>query len=325
MSEEVDFSTPRRINKKALGRGLGSLLRESVTDAPATEITEKPTSEPTAPRAVDKDRIWSIAIEKLRPNKEQPRKTFEPEGIQELANSIKEKGMLLPVVARKISEHQFEIIAGERRWRAAQRAGLQVVPVIFRDAENQDALELALIENIQRKELLPIEEAEAYGTLAVRYGLTQQEIAQKVGKERSTISNLLRLLGLAPEVKLMMRENKLPLGQAKVILALEQPQSQILAAKKVVAGQLSVRATENLVAKLKEDSLQNGHPTSSDEHHLTGKVNKTELNALKGELQKILGTRVEVEFNGTTGKVSAYVYSAAELNQLIDKLRKSQR
>lgn len=318
MSEDLEISSTKKMNKKALGRGLGSLLREAASQEEEPRPLRQPIAEP--PRGVaEKDQVWPIAIEKLRPNKEQPRKSFDPEKIQELSESIKEKGVMLPIVARKISENHYEIIAGERRWRAAQRAGLHAVPVILRKAENQEALELALIENIQRQDLLPLEEAEAYGALATRYGLTQQEIAQKVGKERSTVSNLLRLMGLAPQVKTMMREGGLPLGQAKVILALEDHQAQVLAAKKVLAAQLSVRATERLVAKLKETNTSGNRGDVAEEV-----VDQSEIRALKNELQTLLGTKVEVEFNGQSGRVLAHFYSVAELNQLVDKLRRSQ-
>lgn len=372
MSEELNLTSPRRMGKKPLGRGLGSLLREASTEdreqtvssdaqvasqtitakpqlqqpAPVTTTSTATTAQPpkvntesakpaaapvqnTAPVIVasaatvkidDKDRIWHIAIEKLKANKEQPRKVFEQSKLQELVTSIKEKGVMLPIVARKLGENNFEIIAGERRWRAAQQAGLKEVPVILRTAENRDALELALIENIQRQDLLPIEEAEAYGTLATRYGLTQAEIAQKVGKDRSTVANVMRLMGLTTEVKSLMKQGELQLGQAKVLLSIDNPVTQTIAAKKVIAQQLSVRATERLVAKLKNSGEEDSEQIDGVEEY-----NKRDIQPLISELQKILGTKVTIDVNGNTSRVSAYFYSVQELNQFVDKLRKIQK
>ena len=158
--------------------------------------------------ATDGQRIWLIDIEKLTGNVYQPRKVFVPEKIQELAASIKEKGILQPIVARRLGDDHFEIIAGERRWRAAQAAGLTRVPVILKDVENQESLELALIENLQRHDLNPIEEAEAFQQLAKEFSLKQDEIAQKVGKDRATIANALRLLSLPAEVRLMLAQRR---------------------------------------------------------------------------------------------------------------------
>jgi ParB family chromosome partitioning protein len=261
------------------------------------------------------DRVWKVSIEKVVPNKEQPRKNFETEKLQELANSIKEKGILLPILVRPLAADTFEIIAGERRWRAAQLAGLQEVPVLVKKTENREALELALIENIQRQDINPIEEAEAYGLLSTRYGLTQQQIAERVSKDRSTVANLMRLMGLSIEAKALMKAGSLQLGQAKVLLAVTDLSQQALLAKKVVKQNLSVRATERLVIKLKES------PTEALDLE-DNADQKREAESLKQELQKLLGTKVDLDFSGKRSKVSIHFYSTPELNQFVDRLRK---
>ncbi len=260
-------------------------------------------------------RIWTVGIEKVIPNKEQPRKFFEPTKLQELANSIKAKGILLPIVVRKIEGGKFEIVAGERRWRASQLAGIKDVPIIIKNAERAEALELALIENIQRQDLNPLEEAEAYLQLTSRYGLTQQQVADRVGKDRVTVANLLRLMGLTAEVKALVRNGELQLGQAKVLLAIQDPNAQTKLAKKVVQLRLSVRATEKLVAKF--NANESGE-LEIDEPQIA----QRDLRPIMSELQKIFGTKVDVDSAKDKTKITFHFYSVAELNQYLDKVRR---
>lgn len=194
-------------------------------------------------------RIWKIAVEKLHPNEYQPRQKFNKDTLKELASSIKDKGILQPIVARKHASGALEIISGERRWRAAQMAGLQEVPVIIRTVDDQDSLELAIIENIQREDLNPVDEAEAYQRLAQEFKLTQQQIAEKVGKERATVANALRLLSLSDPVREMLVNQEISVGHCKVLLSIDNPKTQSDLAKKTIKEQLSVRALEKLVAK----------------------------------------------------------------------------
>lgn len=209
----------------------------------------------------------------------------------------------------------FEIIAGERRWRAAQRSGLKEVPVIIKDSGNQEALELALIENIQRQDLNPIEEAEAYSMLMTEYDLTQQQVADKVGKDRATVANLLRLLNLTPEVRDYISEGRLSLGLGKVLLALTDPKKQKKVAKKVIKSQLSVRATEKLIQRLRQQTdFESALSTQPPAHEKL-------VENLKAELQKIMGTKVTIDYNAGKGKVGVYFYSDDELNNIIDKIR----
>lgn len=286
--------------------------KPNVTAAPTSTASPAPLAATVVP---DESRIWMVPIEKVVANKDQPRKVFDPERLEELARSIKEKGILLPILTRKISTGEFEIIAGERRWRAAQLSGAKEVPIIIRKSENREVLELALIENIQRQELNPIEEADAYIMLASRYNLTQQQIAEKVGKDRATVANLMRLSALTAEVKSMVRSGELQLGQAKVIMSLESPIDQIKAAKKVIQLRLSVRATEKLVQKIKEKSDEASNDQELD-------LNLTHIRSVTTELQSLLGTKVQVDMNGQRSKVSIQFYSTPELNQFIDRLRK---
>lgn len=364
MSEEL---TPtRKMPRKPLGRGLGSLLGEpnklsedplpapvsqvkpvvvtspSATPIAATTVTTAaptvaaaakpasagPVSAPPTPVAAPaapaptvtlntENRVWTLSIEKVNPNKDQPRKIFAPEQLKELADSIKEKGIIQPILVRSTDKAgQYEIIAGERRWRAAQLAGLKEVPALIKSTTPRETLELALIENIQRADLNPIEEAEAYAHLAKSYNLTQQEMAQKVGKERVTVANVMRLLQLHPEVRDMVKRNELQLGQAKVLLALTELDLQLQVAKKAVRQGLTVRALEKLVAKAKEsgDDLD----ILDDNKDLERKMMKE----LETELQKRLGTRVNIEEQGGKGKLTIHFYSIDELNQVVDRIRK---
>lgn len=274
--------------------------------APATSVAA-----PVVPNAL---RIWQIPIEKLDPNPKQPRQIFAKEALDELANSIREKGIIQPLLVRKKGEN-FEIIAGERRWRAAQLAGLKEVPALVKTSEDQEVLELALIENIQRENLNVIEEAEAYDYLIKKYNLTQLELAQKVGKDRATIANILRLLQLEPGVRQMVSKNELSLGQAKVLLSVSEPKLQESLAAKARGESLSVRALEKLVAKHKGGSAT----PLSDDQALRVKLAKN----LGEELQKLIGSKVILDYDQGKGKLSIQFYSDDELNQIAERLRKA--
>lgn len=218
--------------KRGLGRGLDALLGGAVLE--------------TAP-----ERLKTLPIERLKPSRFQPRKDIDPARLQELADSISAQGIVQPVVAREFEDGRYEIIAGERRWRAAQLAGLHEVPVIIRDVSDQAALAIALIENIQREDLNPLEEAEALKRLLIEYGMTHQQLADAVGKSRATITNLLRLNDLHPEAKQLLLSGGIEMGHARALLSLE-PEQQAFLARKIAASKLSVRATELWVQKLRE-------------------------------------------------------------------------
>ena len=300
MSEEVQ--TIRKANKQALGRGLGSLLGEIHQAA-------LPSGSPVSDGSTQK--IWKMGIEKIFPNTNQPRKHFDQTKLLELSQSIKENGIILPIVARPLPTGEYEIIAGERRWRAAQLAGLKEVPVIVREAQNEETLELALIENIQRDDLNALEEAEAYAMLANKYALTQQQIAEKVGKDRATVANLLRLLNLAPEVKALVKSGELQLGQAKALLTAADHKLQTRLAKKAAQLKLSVRAVEKIIARELD-----GEKNEQDGAELTA------VRQLAQELQHLIGTKVAIQSVGKTRAMTLTFYSDEELNQFVEKLRK---
>jgi ParB family chromosome partitioning protein len=316
-----------------LGRGLESLLGgatfsdpeefEIVQNKKTTKPQEAPipleTKEKVETSIPERARIWQLAIEKIVPNKEQPRKVFLPEELKELAASIKEKGIIQPILVRKLEgSDQYQLIAGERRWRAAQIAGHKEVPAIIKDLDTRNVLEVALIENIQRQDLNPVEECEAYVLLARKYNLTQAEIADRVGKDRATVANVMRIAQLSPDVREMLLKNELQLGQAKLLLGVDDKKAQEELAKKIHRQGLSVRATERLVSQWKQKkSLGEGIHIVEDEVERDEKLYRS----LASELQKELGTRVNIEFSGSRGRLSIDFYSDAELNKVVDKIR----
>ncbi|MES2768420.1 MAG: ParB/RepB/Spo0J family partition protein [Bdellovibrionota bacterium] len=315
---------------KGLGRGLGSLFGSELSQDDAksvlsnlseekkaeTFVVEAPAHAPVvvAPAAQisDEDRIWQIPVEKLKINNFQPRKHFDKEKITELSLSIKEQGILQPIVARRSIKGDFEIIAGERRWRAAQAAGLLEVPVILKDIDDQKSLELALIENIQRENLNAIEEAEAYEQLAREFSLTQQQISEKVGKERATVANSLRLLTLVPEVRNMIITGEITAGHAKALLAITDPAAQKAVAKKIASEKLTVRAAEKLIRSANKTK----EAQSKDE------TTESLISLMAEDIQKILGTKVKIDYTDGAGKISIFFYSDAEFNQITDKLKR---
>jgi ParB family transcriptional regulator, chromosome partitioning protein len=341
MSETTHSQKQPIKGAKGLGRGLGSLLsgedgafakNSPGADKTLQALTEKlpsqkdpaiqqgfietksPAPQP-APAVPNHLRIWQVAIEKIAANPNQPRQVFDKEPLQELANSIHEKGIIQPLLLRKKGEG-FEIIAGERRWRAAQIAGLKEVPALIKESEDQEVLELALIENIQRENLNPIEEAEAYDFLIKKYNLTQQDLAQKVGKERATVANLLRLLGLDPAVRQMVSNKELSLGQAKVLLAITEGKQQQAMAERARKESLSVRALEKLVAKPKLEAVA---LEPNEDEQLRSMLAKD----LGEEIQKLIGSKVVLDYDKGKGKIAISFYTDAELNQIADRLRKS--
>ncbi len=338
--------------KKRLGRGLGSLLETSASDfedtkAPAAKDAtpdrlekesrklaakaETPSAQQTKPKqntekttpvpeksSVNSDlepgmRVWSLAVEKVVPNQTQPRKDFLKEPLAELAQSIKEQGVLQPITVRKKGD-KYEIIAGERRWRASQIAGLQEVPAIVRDVGDQKSMELALIENLQRENLNPVEEAMGYQLLIDDYELSQQELASKVGKSRSSVTNSLRVLTLPRDVRQMLRQGLISVGHAKVLLGVEDIKAQTNLARQAVQKKLSVRALEKEVNKSKRSK-------ASDINGLD--VSERLAKGLATDLQKALGTKVQIQYQGGKGKIQISFYSDDELSSLCDKIKNS--
>lgn len=285
--------------KPALGKALGSLLGDMAIN-PALSKS-----------AVDGELVH-LAIELLTPGKYQPRRTFESGALEELASSIRAQGILQPIVARKVANRQYEIIAGERRWRAAQLAGLAEVPVLIRDISDQTAIALALIENIQREDLNPIEEAVALHRLIAEFKLTHQEAADAVGKSRVTVTNLLRLMNLQDDVKNMLQQGKLEMGHARALLALEPLQQRQLA-QMIIAKQLTVRQTEALVQRMQA-------PTKKSQAISRG-VDPNIL-ALQTRLSEQLGAAVEIAHNSNgKGSLIIHYHSVNELDGILAKIR----
>ncbi|MFS4458918.1 ParB/RepB/Spo0J family partition protein [Bdellovibrio sp. HCB2-146] len=338
MSEVVTDSSNK---KKGLGRGLGSLLggpapaemnkptpaaapstAQNIAATPKAVAPSNPTSPvatPVAPPVDPESKIWKVAIDKLSPGQYQPRRVFEKEPLQELAQSIRENGILQPIVARRTSSGKLEIVAGERRWRAAQLAGQHEVPVILKNYDDKQALELAIVENIQREDLNPIEEAEGYSRLIQDFKLSQQQVAEKVGKDRATVANAVRLLSLPNEIKEMISENTLSVGHAKVLLALPDAKKQIEMAKKVINEKLAVRKLEKMV-----QAIVKGNEEAEEEvtaKSFDSNVTQRLINGLSEELQKIMGTKVAIDYSGSKGKISIHFYSDDELTNLVDRLK----
>jgi len=277
--------------KKALGRGLSALLGTPDLEA---------------------DQLREIDVDRILPNSHQPRKNFEEDALNELANSIREHGVVQPIVVRPLDDGFFQLIAGERRWRASQRAGLTRIPAVVREAAEHTALELALIENLQREDLNPMEEAEAYGRLIADFGLTQDDVAKRVGKNRSTIANMLRLLRLPTEVQQWLRENRLSTGHAKALLSLSDLNAILDTAKKIIQSNCSVRQAEMLVSR---------YANRSSETDVGGRdMVDPNVKAAIHALEQVLGTKVTVQENEGKGRIELHFYSAEEMNRLYEGL-----
>ena len=277
--------------RPALGKGLGALIPDIEKE--------------------DRKNFFSCGIEEIIPSKYQPRKGFDEGKLTELANSIKEKGIIEPLIVRK-TDGGYELIVGERRWRAAQRAGLKEVPVIVRDVTTAEATELALIENLQREDLNPLEEAEAYKRLMEEFHYTQEELAKRIGKDRATVANAVRLLKLPQEIKAHLADESISSGHARTLLGLNSPEEQKIACAKVIKNSLSVRETERLVKRLNVQGSKRDmdvKPASEEELH---------LGFLEETLKKFLGTQVRIPKKGRKGKIEIEFYSEEDLERIIE-------
>jgi ParB family transcriptional regulator, chromosome partitioning protein len=278
---------PKAQSKRpALGRGLGALI---------------PGGSPA-----ERKGVMNLGIEEIRPDKAQPRRHFDEVHIEELAESIRSKGVLSPVIVRRSSQG-YVLVAGERRWRAAQKAGLRELPVMVREVSEKEAFELALIENIQREDLNPVEEAEAYRRLIDEHGLTQEALAARVGKDRSTVANALRLLRLPEAIKRAIVTGELSMGHARALLAIADEGDLKKAAEKVMADGLSVRAAEALVQRLKSKRLPRPREASTS----------AQVKHLVEKLQRKLGARVELKDKGGSGTLEIRYGTLQELDRVL--------
>ncbi len=316
-------------NKKRLGRGIGSLLGGSesntFSDSQAPAAAQPPsvaTKQLAAatPEIDPENRIWNIAIDKLVPGVYQPRKNFDKASLEELAASIKQNGIIQPITVRKRAGGGYEIIAGERRWRAAQIVGLHEIAAIIKQVTDKDALQMALIENVQREDLDPIEEADSYQRLMQEFSLSQQDVAEKVGKERSTVANSLRLLALPSELKDMLAEKKISVGHAKALLSLTDKARQIGLAKKAYDKSLSVRAIEAEI-KAFQPAASVGTQAAGKTTGLNIDIASKLANELADQLQKALGTKVNINYRAGKGSVEISFYSDDQLTQIYEKLK----
>lgn len=276
------------MTRKALGRGLSALLSDSLPQG---------------------DELLEVDIDLIEPNPDQPRLSFDEKGIEELAQSIRMNGLVQPILLRRASAGRYQIVAGERRWRAAQRAGLHKVNAVIREIPDSKLLELALIENIQRQELNPIEEAQAYQKLIRDLGLTQDEVAHRVGKDRSSIANTLRLLKLPAAIQKMVENGELTMGHARALLSLESADDQLKLAREIVGRNLTVRETEQAVRntgstgrRIRESSTPGG--------------NDANIRAAELKLKRYLGTQVKIQLGQNGGRIEVEFGSMSELDRI---------
>lgn len=285
---------PKRTKETGLGRGLNALLG-------SPEIQDQG------------DGAVSLPISQVEPGLNQPRKRFDPETLAELADSIRIHGIIQPLTVRRLSTGYYQIIAGERRWRAAKDAGLREVPVVIIEADDKKVMEIGLIENLQREDLNPVEEARGYQTLMEEYGLTQEQVAQQMGKSRPAITNTLRLLALPEDLLELVAQDQLSAGHARALLAAPTPALQRAAAKRVIAERLSVRQTEALIKTLQKEPKKTQRAADDPIALYLGEVEKT----LSGQL----GRKVTITAKGDKGRIQLEYYNSQDLDSLLTWLQ----
>ena len=277
----------------ALGKGLGALLPEFGQAEPKT--------------------LFYCGIEEIIPNRSQPRKHFDESKLQELAESIKEKGILEPLIVRR-TDQGYELIVGERRWRAAQKAGLKEVPVIVKEVEGREVLEISLIENLQREDLNPIEAAEAFKHLIEEFNLSQEDLSKRIGKDRTTITNTLRLLKLPLEVRNQLLQNRITSGHARAILSLESKEKQKELCALIIKKGLSVREAESIAKRWAEKPKKSITPVKP-----RGDL-ESQLSSLQDSMRKYLGTKVHITQKGKRGKIEIEYYSHEDLERIVEAI-----
>lgn len=280
--------------KKGLGTGLGVLFGADEYDDEAEQLT--------------------LPIAKVEPRSEQPREYFDQEALEALSDSIRQYGLIQPITVRKLDSGYYQIVAGERRWRASRLAGLTEVPVRVIEADDRRTAELALVENLQREDLNPIEEAKGYKLLIEEYGLTQEEAARSVGRSRPAVTNAMRLLMLAPQVMEMVEKGELSAGHARAILTVSEPSKQLAAANEIIRKNYSVRKAEQLAAKIFRESQQTKEESSE--------INVDYAAEVSNELSKKLGRKVRLIEGKRNGKIEIEFYGADDREALIEKLLK---
>lgn len=307
--------------KSALGKGLGALLPDNEARTSATE-------DPASPRLYNfEDRIRTagsvsdIAVDRIVPNPYQPREYFDETALAELAQSIRTLGIIQPLTVRATGPNRFELISGERRLRAARQAGLERVPAYIREANTEAMLEMAIVENVQREQLNPIEISLGYSRLMDECGLTQEQVAYKVGKSRSAVANFLRLLRLPPVIQAGLRDGQLTTGHARALLSLESEAHQKSALEAIVAKGLSVRDTEQLVKRMLSAGSATGTKPAPEKSTLAREAD-LELRRMTDDLRSRLGTKVSIKAGGKSGsgRIEVEFYSADDLERIVDLL-----
>jgi ParB family transcriptional regulator, chromosome partitioning protein len=278
------------MNNRGLGRGLGALLSSTPTES---------------------DLLVEVSVDQVEPNPNQPRKAFDSSSLDELSASIRSSGVIQPIIVRRVGS-AYQLIAGERRWRAARQAGLDRIPAIVREASDAESLELALVENLLREDLNPIEESEAYRHLLSQFGWTQEQLAQRIGRDRTSIANSLRLLRLPDEIQDDLRSGRLTMGHARALLALPTAADQLKLRDDILAHDWSVRATE--------ESVRSVEPVSARRTPRRRRGHPPELAALEQSLQRALLTRVAITGDGRRGKIEITYANADELERLAELL-----
>ena len=280
------------MEKKALGRGLDALL-PAIKPVPMTELPE----------------VQHLRIDAIVPNRYQPRQTFSPQELAELTASLKQNGLLQPILVRRKGDGIYELISGERRWRAAKEAGLETIQAVIRNCGDEESVVLALIENIQRADLNPMEMAKTYHRMMNEFGLTQDTIAQRVDCERSSVANIVRLINLPSEIQQLIETNQISMGHAKVILGLHEQNEQLRVARLVVSNVLSVRETEKLIES-----------ASVARKRGTKELQRTPWSDVEERLQKRLGTKVVIQKGKRGGKIVIHYFSPPELDGILETL-----
>lgn len=304
--------------RKGLGKGLDALL--PLTSEPAepsgaaqAEGVQTAKVPPSGGSAAEDGAVTELKMLDIEPNPKQPRKQFDEEKLEELTESIRQHGLIQPLLVKAQGNGRYLIIAGERRWRAAKRAGLKTAPCIVRDYTEQEVMEIALIENLQREDLNPIEEAEGYQELIEEFGLTQESVSERVGKSRSAVANALRLNRLPDLLKEMLSDGRLTSGHARALIPLPTEEMQLAAAQRVVDGGLNVRQTETLAARLKADKPKKPQPEPSKE------LQRYYAEAEK-KISSRLGTKVKIHEGGKKGKIEIEYYTREDLERLLEEL-----
>ncbi len=290
--------------KRGLGKGLGALFTEDTTPATVASFPEKEASE----------KVMLLKLSQVEPNRTQPRKQFDTEKLNALADSIREHGVLQPILVQETFDGQYQIIAGERRWRASRLAKLKEIPAIVRSYDEQMVMEVALIENLQRENLNPVEEALGYKQLMVEFNLTQEKIAQRVGKSRPAVANALRLLALPNSIQELLKAGKLTGGHARAILSLQSEELQKVLAARIVEGQLSVRQAEVLAKILPNEKKKKSVEKKPDALDI-------ELARLSQSISNQLGTKVQIINGAKKGKIEIEYYGSEDLDRILKLLQ----